>query len=79
MPSNVAKFQMDFMNVKGQERFDYITLMCLHNTNYQIKNLLESINLTDTSQENKLKPDNIFWICGQLMAYPDFVHVGLNR
>ena len=78
MPSSVATFQMNFMNVKGQERFNYITLMVLNNSNYKIKNLLESINLSDTSQANMTKPDNIFWVCGQLMAYPDFVGCGLN-
>ena len=79
MPSSVGTFQMDFMNLKGQDRFDYITHMILHNSNYQIKNLLESINLNDTSEENMTRHDSIFWVCGQLMAYPDFVYVGLNR
>ena len=79
MPSSVAKFQMDFMNLTADKRFDYITMMLSYNPNYQIKNLLQTINLNDTAEVNKEKTDNIFWVCGQLLSYPDFVYVGLNR
>jgi glycine cleavage system protein P-like pyridoxal-binding family len=73
MPSTVAEFQRKFITARGIDRVQLVTQTALLNTNYQIKNLLQNIDMNDTSEKNKTKASNIYWICGQLMAFSDFV------
>jgi len=73
MPASVSEFQKKFLAARGMDRVQLVTQTANLNSNDQIKNLLQNIDMNDTSQNNKVKASNIYWVCGQLMAFSNFV------
>jgi hypothetical protein len=73
MPSSVATFQSAYLNANGGQRAQLIQTVTQLNANEtQIGNLLVNLNLNDVSKANRMRPDNIYFVCAQLLAFPTF-------
>ena len=75
MPSNsaVARFQNAFIAANSAVRAQVLqTANTLNAGNAGVQNLLANLDLNDTSQKNRMKVSNIFFICAQLLAFDNF-------
>ena len=75
MNSSVTKFQTAFVAATSADRAQILFAVSKSNAkDTQITNLLSGINLNDVSIKNNKKADNIYFICSQLRAFPNFIY-----
>jgi len=75
MNANVSRFQTAFVGAQGDERAQVVFLATKRNSKEpEIVKLLSVINFNDVSVRNNKKPDNIYFICGQLRTFPNFIY-----
>ena len=71
--SRVNQFKSMFLSANGGERFQLLQRISQINADTtQIGNLLQTVNVNDTSIQNKHRSDNIHFVCAQLLAFPNF-------
>ena len=73
MDGPVGAFLREFTTVNSATRAVVLhRVVAANQDNIQITNLLANVNLNDVSPRNRTKPDSIYFICMQLLAFPDF-------
>ena len=80
MSSTVLRFQADFVKSPSQKRAAIVQkVTALNQNNTGILNLLANVDLNYKPNTNpaleataKNRPENIFFICRMLSAFPDF-------
>ena len=74
--SAINKFRTAFISASSSERAQILFRASNANkANSSIVNLLSNANLNDTNVKNKMRADNIYFICQQLEAFSNFVFV----
>jgi hypothetical protein len=75
MNSNVSRFQTAFVGAQADDRAQIVFLATKRNSKQtDIVKLLSVINFNDVSVRNNKNPDNIYFICSQLRAFPNFTY-----
>lgn len=73
MSSDILQFKKHYLTTDSISRFLLIQHVIEKNSsNIQIVNLVSKLNTMDTLLENKMKEDNIHFVCSQLVEIPTF-------
>jgi hypothetical protein len=66
-------FKKSFLAASSADRAQLLIATAAKNArNPQIGNLLQNVNVNDINIKNKMRADNIHFICAQLQLFPDF-------
>ena len=73
MSSDILQFKKIYLNTDSISRFLLIQHIIEKNSlDIEIVNLVSKLDTMDTSVENKLKKDNIHFVCSQLVNITTF-------